>query len=140
MRLINTFTLRASPAFALLVMRVGAGLMLLLVHGLPKLLHWQSELQHIEDPLGLGTPLTLTLAVFAEVACPLLLMLGLFARMACLPVLAVLLVSLTLVHPEWSLEQGQFAWLLLILYTGLALAGPGPLVIQRLWQTPDKAM
>lgn len=136
MRLIKISTLPASPALALalLFMRVGAGLMLLLVHGLPKLLHWQSELQQIEDPFGLGAQLTLTLAVFAEVVCPLLVMLGLFARVACLPVLAVLLVSLGLVHPEWSLEQGQFAWLLLILYAGLALAGPGPLMVQRLWR------
>ncbi|HSC84598.1 MAG TPA: DoxX family membrane protein [Pseudomonas sp.] len=133
MRTFSLPTLPASPAWALLFMRVGAALMLLQVHGLPKLLHWQTELQHIEDPFGLGAQLTLGLAVFAEVLCPLLLLLGVFARLACLPVLAVLLVALVFVHPEWSLEQGQFAWLLLILYTGLAVAGPGPLVVSRLW-------
>ncbi|WP_068826182.1 DoxX family membrane protein [Pseudomonas sp. BMS12] len=128
----TTDTLPAPQAWALLLMRIGAALILLLVHGLPKLLHWQDELLRIEDPLGLGAQLTLSLAVFAEVLCPLLLMLGLFARLACLPVLVVLLVSLVLVHPEWSLEQGQFAWLLLALYAGLAISGPGPLVAQRL--------
>lgn len=128
-------SLTALPAplsWGLLLMRVGAALMLLLVHGLPKLLDWSGELQRIEDPLGLGAHLTLGLAVFAEVLCPLLLILGLWARLACLPVLAVLGVSLLLVHPEWSLEQGQFAWLLLVLYAGLAITGPGPLVAQRL--------
>jgi len=29
------------------------------------------------------------------------------------------------VHPDWTLEQGQFAWLLVALYGGLALTGPG---------------
>ena len=38
----------------------------------------------------------------------------------------MLLVALVVVHPDWSLEQGQFAWLLLALYGGLALTGPGP--------------
>ena len=120
----------ASPAAGLLFMRVAAAVLLLLIHGLPKLLNWSSELQRIEDPFGLGASLTLGLAVFAEVFCPLLLILGICARLACLPVIAVLLVALVVVHPEWSLEQGQFAWLFLVLYAGLALTGPGPWVVK----------
>lgn len=114
-----------SGALALLFMRVAAALLLLQVHGLPKLLHWQSELQHIDDPFGLGALPTLALAVFAEVLCPILLVLGVFARLACLPVIAVLLVALVFVHPQWTLEEGQFAWWMLILFSGLAIAGPG---------------
>ncbi|WP_315809794.1 DoxX family protein [Pseudomonas sp. C9-3] len=114
-----------SGALALLFMRIAAALLLLQVHGLPKLLHWHSELQRIEDPFGLGAVPTLALAVFAEVLCPILLILGVFARLACLPVIAVLLVALVFVHPQWSLEEGQFAWWMLILFAGLAIAGPG---------------
>ncbi|NIF26513.1 DoxX family protein [Pantoea sp. Tr-811] len=114
-----------STAAGLLFMRVMAALLLLFVHGLPKLLDWSGELQRIEDPFGLGAPLTLGLAVFAEVLCPVLVLLGVMVRLACLPVLAVLLVALVVVHPEWTLEQGQFAWLLVALYGGLALTGPG---------------
>jgi putative oxidoreductase len=66
----------------------------------------------------------------------LLLMLGILARLACLPVLAVLAVALVVVHPDWTLEQGQFAWLLLILFGGLALTGPGPLTVQSLRRRP----
>jgi putative oxidoreductase len=112
-------------ASGLLFMRVMAAVLLFSIHGLPKLLDWSGELQRIEDPFGLGAPLTLGLAVFAEVVCPVLLVLGVAARLACLPVLAVLLVALVVVHPDWSLEQGQFAWLLVALYGGLALTGPG---------------
>jgi len=114
-----------SSALALLFLRVTAALLLLQVHGLPKLLHWQSELQYIEDPFDLGATPTLALAVFAEVLCPILLILGVFARLACLPVIAVLLVALLFVHPQWSLEEGQFAWWMLILFTTLAIGGPG---------------
>ncbi|MCO5368638.1 DoxX family protein [Pseudomonas alliivorans] len=112
-------------------MRVSVSLLLLQVHGLPKLMHWSVEVQRIEDPFGLGGTLTLGLAVFAEVICPVLLILGVWARLACLPVLAVLAVAVLFVHPEWSLEQGQFAWLLMILFAGLAITGPGPLVIGK---------
>lgn len=127
----------SSPIFTaagLLFMRVAAALLLLLIHGLPKLLDWNGELQRIEDPFGLGAPLTLGLAVFAEVFCPVLLILGVAARLACLPVLAVLLVALVVVHPDWTLEQGQFAWLLVVLYGGLALTGPGAFSIAGLQQ------
>lgn len=125
-----TYTLAPTAAWGLLFMRVSTAIMVLLVHGLPKLQNWNLELHRIEDPLGLGPTLTLSLAVFAEVLCPVLLILGVYARLACLPMLVVLHISLLLVHPDWTLEQGQFAWLLTILFTGLAITGPGPYALR----------
>ena len=114
-----------TPDAGLLFARLAGALMLLSVHGLPKLLHWQRELVHIEDPLGMGPGLTLACALFAEVLCPVLVALGLFTRLACLPPLFLLGVSMVLVHPDWSLEQGQFGWLLMIVFGTVALAGAG---------------
>jgi putative oxidoreductase len=109
----------------LLLLRLGGAFMLFMVHGRPKLLHYAEELLRIEDPFGLGPHIGLWFAIFAEVLCPLLIALGIFTRLACLPILAVLLIALVAVHPDWSLEEGQFAWLLLILFGTLALTGPG---------------
>jgi putative oxidoreductase len=114
----------------LLWLRVSAALFLLCVHGLPKLLHFTQQLQLIEDPFHLGPAVTLSLAIFAEVACPLLIIAGVLTRLACLPVLCVLLIAVGVVHPEWTLEQGQFAWLLLILFSAILLAGPGRLSLR----------
>jgi putative oxidoreductase len=113
----------------LLFLRVSASLFLLWVHGLPKLLNYSAQLQVIEDPFHLGAHLTLMLAIFAEVLCPLLIIVGLLARLACLPVLCVLLVAMVVVHPQWSIEEGQFGWLLLILFTSIFIAGPGRLAL-----------
>lgn len=130
-----------ATAWALLYMRVSAALLLLIVHGLPKVLNWSAELRLIEDPLHLGATLTLSFAVFAEVVCPLLIITGICARLACIPVLAVLLVSVVLVHPHWSLAEGQFAWLMIIVFGGLAVAGPGPFSIYRLGRSaPSPAL
>lgn len=115
--------------FGLLFLRVSGGLFLLWVHGLPKLLDFTAQLQLIEDPFHLGTRLTLSLAIFAEVLCPLLIVAGVLARLACLPILFVLLVALLVVHPQWSVAEGQFGWLLLILFTTVFIAGPGRLAI-----------
>ncbi|WP_454565690.1 DoxX family protein [Pseudomonas sp. AIG] len=113
----------------LLFLRVSGGLFLLWVHGLPKLLDFTAQLQLIEDPFHFGSHLTLILAIFAEVLCPLLIVAGLLARLACVPILFVLLVALLVVHPQWSVAEGQFGWLLLILFATVLIAGPGRLVI-----------
>ncbi|MCF4997438.1 DoxX family membrane protein [Pseudomonas syringae] len=113
----------------LLFLRVSAGLFLLGVHGLPKLLDFTAQLQLIEDPFHLGAHLTLILAIFAEVFCPLLIVAGVLVRLACLPILFVLLVALLVVHPQWSVAEGQFGWLLLILFTTVFIAGPGRLAL-----------
>lgn len=54
---------------------------------------------------------------------------GLFVRLACLPILFLLWVSMLLVHPQWTLFEGQFGWLLLIVFTSILIAGPGRLVL-----------
>jgi putative oxidoreductase len=120
-KLIGPFT----PDAGLLFARIAGAALLLWVHGLPKLLHWQEELLHIDDPLGMGRGLTLACALFAEIVCPLLVAAGLFTRLAALPMLFLLLVSMLLVHPEWSIAEGQFGWLLLIVFGTIALSGAG---------------
>ena len=113
----------------LFFLRASGALFLLWVHGLPKLLNYSEQLKLIEDPFHLGAPVTLLLAIFAEVLCPLLIVAGVAVRLACLPILAVLLVALLVVHPQWSLAEGQFAWLLLILFSSILIAGPGRLAL-----------
>jgi putative oxidoreductase len=75
----------------------------------------------------MGATLTLSMAIFAEVLCPLLILTGALARLACLPILFLLLVALVVVHGDWSVEQGQFGWLLIIIFTSVLIAGPGRL-------------
>lgn len=109
----------------LLCLRLSGAFLLLTVHGLPKALNFRASLLTIEDPLHLGAYPTLLAAIAAEVLCPLLIAVGWFTRLACLPVIFLLLVALLFVHPEWTLEQGQFGWLLVAIFSSLAVAGPG---------------
>ena len=125
----NASTDERSGDVGLLFLRVSGGLFLLCVHGMPKLLDYTAQLQLIEDPFHLGSHLTLILAIFAEVLCPLLVVAGVLARLACLPILFVLLVALLLVHPQWTVAEGQFGWLLLILFATVFIAGPGRLAL-----------
>ena len=114
-----------TPNIGLLYLRLTAAALLIYVHGLPKLAHFGSQLQHIDDPLHLGRGLTLGLALLAEIACPLAIAVGWRTRLASLPIVVLLLVSMFLVHPDWSIAEGQFGWLLIIAFGAIALAGPG---------------
>jgi putative oxidoreductase len=109
----------------LMFLRVSGAATLFVAHGLPKAMHYTQELARIEDPFGLGAQFSLWFALLAEVACPVLIALGIGTRVACLPIIGLLLVALLLVHPEWTLAQGQFAWLLLIAFVTILLCGPG---------------
>ncbi|MDF2783479.1 MAG: LysR family transcriptional regulator [Pantoea eucrina] len=109
----------------LFFLRLAGCLLLLHVHGLPKVFHFSEELTRIEDPFGLGPSMSLLPAIFAEVICPIFILTGVFARLACLPIIGVLLVAMVFVHPDWSIAEGQFGWLLLIIFATLAITGPG---------------
>lgn len=109
----------------LFFLRLTGSLLLLYVHGLPKVFHFSEELTRIEDPFGLGPYMSLLPAIFAEVICPAFILIGVFTRLACLPIIGVLLVAMVFVHPDWSIAEGQFGWLLLIIFTTLAITGPG---------------
>lgn len=109
----------------LFFLRLTGSLLLLHVHGLPKIFHFSEELARIEDPFGLGPYMSLLPAIFAEVICPIFIILGIGTRLACLPIIGVLLVAMLFVHPGWSIAEGQFGWLLLIIFTTLAITGPG---------------
>ena len=109
----------------LFFLRLTGCLLLLHVHGLPKVFNFSEELTRIEDPFGLGPWMNLLPAIVAEVVCPIFILIGLFTRLACLPIIGVLLVAMVFVHPEWSVAEGQFGWLLLIIFTTLAITGPG---------------
>lgn len=109
----------------LLFLRVSGAFMLFHVHGWPKIVHYSEELLKIEDPFGFGSTFSLLAAIFAEVICAVLIASGLLTRLASLPVIGVLLVSMLFVHPQWSIAEGQFGWLLLIIFVAIALCGPG---------------
>lgn len=117
------------PDLGLLFLRVSSALLVIYLHGLPKIIHWHEQLQVIEDPLHFGQIFTLSSAIFAELICPLAIMAGIFTRLATLPLLFLLATAMLFVHADWSIEQGQFGWLLIIIFSAIALSGPGKYVL-----------
>ena len=66
---------RHAADLGLLFLRVTASVLLLVVHGLPKVLHYVGSRRH-RDPFHLGRTLSILFAIFAEVVCPVFMIVG----------------------------------------------------------------
>jgi putative oxidoreductase len=115
----NSFNLTA------LLLRLTFGLLICIVHGLPKLTHFSSQSAIFFDPMHIGRKWSLMLVIFAEVFCGLLLTLGLFTRLAALVLVINLGVAAFIVHKGQPINVVEPALLYLAAFISILLVGPG---------------
>lgn len=119
--------LPASADLALLLLRLWFGLPLLILHGSAKLMNFSSMAPGFPDPLGVGSHLSLGLALVGEVLCSALLVLGLFTRLAALGAGFTMAVAFWHVHHLALRGQGsgELAYVYLGAFVAILIAGPG---------------
>ncbi len=91
------FSIRTSDSaftFATFLLRVVAGSLMLMNHGLDKLMHFADKAGRFADPFGIGSTTSLALTVFAEFFCAAFIILGLFTRLAVIPLIIAMSVAL----------------------------------------------
>ncbi len=123
-----------SLSLGLLVLRLGFG-GLMLTHGIPKLMNYSTLASQFPDPIGMGSQISLLLAIGAEVGCSLLLILGLFTRLATLPLIITMLVAALIVHGADPFAKKEAALTFLISYVTLLMTGPGRYALD-VWIAP----
>lgn len=111
--------------WGLLITRVAFGGLMLISHGWGKLMAFGEKAATFSDPLGLGSTLSLGLAVFAEVFCALAVILGLFTRLSAIPLVFTMLTAAFIVHMDDPWKKQEFAILYLIPFLALVFTGPG---------------
>lgn len=84
--------------FGLLWLRVAAGGMMALGHGLPKVQNFEQYSTMFPPLFGLDQKQTLMLAIFGELVCAALVALGLFTRLAALSVAITMVVAICVAH------------------------------------------
>ncbi len=108
--------------------------MMLNFHGLVKLQNFGALSQRFSDPLGVGQPLSLALAIGAELVCAGLLAAGLATRVAA----AVLVVNMTTAFVASHGARlsgpgnGELAFLYLGAFLALVVAGAGRYSVDQL--------
>lgn len=118
--------------YALLVLRIGVGL-LMLTHGLDKLNTLMgSESITFPDPIGVGATASLALTVFAELVCSVFLFLGFATRFAAIPLLITMLVAVFIIHAEDPFNKMELPLLYATIYLVMVFTGAGKISIDRL--------
>lgn len=84
--------------FGLLALRLYAGGTMCLMHGWGKLTSFPDKADSFPDPFGFGSPVSLGLAVFAEVVCAALVVAGAFTRLAVVPLIVTMAVAGFVIH------------------------------------------
>lgn len=119
-------------AIALLLLRVVFSFTLIYGHGWGKLIGWSERSQVFPDPIGLGSPVALALAIGAEVFCALLVLVGLGTRLAAIPIIITMLVIIGVVHAGDPFGKIELPLLFLTSYIAIAVMGAGDFSLDAL--------
>lgn len=111
-------------SWLLLVARIVFGV-LLMSHGIAKLQNFEALSATFPDPLGVGSGVSLVLAVFGEVVCSAGFIVGLFYRLALIPMAFTMCVAFFAVHGGDPFAARELALVYLSVFALMYVAGPG---------------
>ena len=124
----------------LLVLRLAAPAMMAIGHGWGKLTSFTDRADSFPDPLGVGSTVSMGLAVFAEFFCSILVALGLLTRLAVIPLITTMAVAALMIHRNDPWSDKEMAVLYLVVFVTLLLTGPGRYSIDGLvWKRDSQS-
>lgn len=126
------FSIKYSVAafnFSMLITRIVFGILLIAKHGYMKMIHFSEMQSHFYSFMGLGSKLTLIIAIFVEVLCSLFIILGLFTRMAVIPLIILMLVVVFGADAGKSFAESEMSLMYLAAFVTLFFCGPGRISI-----------
>lgn len=110
-------------SFLLLIIRVFFGI-LFFVHGVDKMMNFDSLSETFPSVLGLGSYMTLMVSIFCEFCCSLFLIAGLLVRLIMIPMIVSMGVAFFDVH-DAMLPEGELSLIYLVVFVVLYITGPG---------------
>lgn len=105
---------------------------LLMNHGIQKLSHFQELSVAFPDPLGVGSTLSLGLAIFGELVCSIGFIIGFLYRLALIPMIFTMSVAFFVIHANDVFAVKELAFIYLIVFILMYIAGPGNFSIDHL--------
>ena len=108
----------------LLAVRIIFGI-LLMNHGIQKWSNFQELSMTFPDPLGLGSPLSLGLAIFGELVCSMGFIIGFLYRLAMIPMIFTISVAFFVIHANDVFAVKELAFIYLVVFIFMYIAGPG---------------
>lgn len=124
----------ATTGLALLVLRVWLGVMMLMLHGWPKVANFAAMSARFADPFHVGAPVSLSLSIVAELVCAALVAAGAGNRPAALLLVFNMITAFVVGHGMrlTGPRNGELAFVYLAVFVALLIAGPGRYSVDRL--------
>ena len=110
----------------LLIARIVFGI-LLMNHGIQKWTNFQELSAVFPDPLGVGSPLSLGLAIFGELA----FIIGFLYRLAMIPMMFTMVVAFFVIHGNDPFATKELAFVYLVVFILMYMIGPGKFAVDR---------
>lgn len=111
---------------------------MLFAHGLPKLMGFSEKAAMFPDPIGLGSQVSLGLAIFAEVFCAAAVVLGLWTRFTVIPLLVTMAIAFFNIHALDPFAKKEKAFLYLIGFLILVATDTGKYGLDHIKLTVKK--
>ena len=118
-------------SFLLLGFRILFGV-LMMTHGLQKWDNFDTLSATFPDPVGVGSTISLSLAIFAEVICSVAFILGALYRLALIPLIFTMVIAFFVIHGADPFGVKEPAFIYLMVYVMMYIAGPGKFAVDRL--------
>lgn len=120
-----------SASLFLLALRILFGV-LLMTHGIQKLMGFGDMSAMFPDPLGVGNALSLGLVIFAELACSIAFIFGFLFRLAVIPMIVTMAIAFFVIHGSDLFAQKELAFVYLTVYILMCAVGPGEYSVDKL--------
>lgn len=117
---------------SLLILRLVFGASMAFGHGYEKMIHFGAKSATFPSVFGLGSEISLGLAVFSEFFCALLLVIGFATRGVLIPLVITFIVAVFDIHGGDEFGVMEKALLYLTGYSALFILGPGKFSVDRL--------
>ncbi|WP_455673209.1 DoxX family protein [Phocaeicola sp.] len=108
----------------LLALRILFGV-LLMSHGVQKWANFNSMADVFPDPLGIGSQLSLILAIFGEMVCSMAFIFGFLYRLAMIPMIFTMGMAFFVIHGNDPFAVKELAFIYLVVFVLMYIAGPG---------------
>ena len=107
----------------LLAVRIIFGI-LLMNHGIQKWSNFQELSTAFPDPLGIGSPISLGLAIFGELVCSMAFIVGFLYRLAMIPMIFTMIVAFFIVPANDVFAVKEMAFIYLVVFIIIHMPAP----------------
>ena len=121
----------------LLAVRIIFGI-LLMNHGIQKWSNFQELSTAFPDPIGLGSSISLGLAIFGELVCSMGFIFGFLYRLAMIPMIFTMAMAFFVIHSQDAFAVRELALVYLVVFVLMYIAGPGKFAVDRYFAVKER--